>query len=873
VAEDALLTEHEGFREKTAEEEQLGGLLGQAASAAFGAGRSASFGFSDLALAEGAYLLNGESARQDMLRGLNVAKEVNPYATMGGEAAGLFIGGGKGIQAAGEAAESLAIQGLGKGLGGTVGSMALRGGVEGALMGVGSTVSEATLGDTDVTAEKLFAHVGKDALIGGAAGAGLGLLAYGGRRAFEGASGLLSRKPGPTASSTLDEIAGVEGGGKALQAEAKGLQGSIDDIRVAGATSEQATRLAGEAKELASARIAGGGMGSNSVDDAAAAYIAKRAGGNAEMHEALTKAYVDRAKGLATHEEGIEQAALKMADKGTRVMRNLEDTANEVQFTYKSQQMAKLVDASKLSTQLDVSAKMLQDVGGVLGELEATATKGGAEVAVNRIRKAYGDITRKMVSLGDDASLAARESASRDIFIAMDDLKKTVGKSAGFGKSRFGQPEATGAFQELYERLRVGLEDSTTWGRAGEAQARWNQTFNAVKARRDEFGKRFAVSIDEIAGVPRAELDPQKLKGFLRSLESEADSKISKETVESVIAGTRDRASAIREFGDLSPKQLAALEQGTKHLDEFEATFLEAQKEARVANKIRSLQLEEKEKALGGIIGLGADLVSRPLTSIERFAQIRATTQKVEGGIKSGFDKFFGGKGAEVVKSTARPRETVVKELDALQQTAANPMTIQDRVQKMVGDLAQHAPKTAASMGTVAMRAITYLAAEAPRPSVSVGLDPTKAKTRYSDQQLAEYEEKRRAVENPATVIEEMRRGRLNRTGIRTIEAVYPRLFVQMQDMAREHIADLAQRGLLDRMPMQQQAAIATLLKVPPNETWKPDFMTLMAGAKAMPAQQQGPAAGPAPVAKRPIKFEPSLYQTQAQLTESGGNG
>lgn len=875
------------------DEQQMGGLLGQGATFALGLGRTASLGLSDLFLAEGANLAGGESARKDMLHGLNVAKQVNPYTNMAGEAAGLFVGGGKAITAAGEAAEGAIAARLGEGLGGSVASMAGRGAVEGGIMGASASMSEDVLGDHDVNAEKLFAHAAKDALLGGAIGAPLGALGYGAKRAFSGLLGsseeaavgsgeALARSKGPTSARVLDEVAGVEGAGQALKGEAKALQASIAEVRTAGATSEQATRLVDEVGDIAKARVAGGQGVASRVDDAAERFIQQRAAGNPEMADALRKVYVDRAAGLRTYEAGIEGSALKMADSGTRVMRNLEDIANEVQFTYKPQQMARLVDASKLAEQADHVAAVLQDVDQTLGMLEGTFTKGGAEVGTAKIRAAYKDALQKVMALGDDATLAARESASRDLFLVEDQLKREIGRRAGFGRTTFkgalgeGQQE----FQDLYHRIQAGLEDANIWGGAGHAQARWNGSFSSMKPRRDEFGRRFAVAIDQEAGIIRPELDPSKLKSFLRSLDSEADSKVARETIEQVISGQRDRAAAIREFGDLSERQAAKLAEGLKDVDAFEEAYIAAQKEARVANKIRSMQLEERDKALGGIIGLGADVLQRPLTTMERLAQVKMTTAKVSKGVEDGLNRFFSGdkgtalvekltpKAAEAPAVANATKEAVTKDIEVVREMAAKPEAISVRIKRMVGDLSQHAPKTAAGVNMVAMRAMTYLAAEAPTPSVGVTLGSSIGKPRYSDQQVAEWQTKRDAVMNPAGVVDQLRAGRLNREGIRTVEAVYPKLFAEMQSMARQHIEDLAAKGLLDKMPMERQAAIATLLKVPPNGTWQPDFMLLMQGAKAMPAQQQGPAAGPAQVAKRPIKMNTALYETEAQQIE-----
>ena len=130
--------------------QQFGGLLGQSAAAIFGAGRTATLGMSDALLVEGANILGGHEARAEMLHGLNVAEEENPYSSMGGEAAGLFVGGGGGVTQIGSAVEAGGARVLGKGLAGGIGSFALRGAAEGAILGTQHTITEATLGDVDL---------------------------------------------------------------------------------------------------------------------------------------------------------------------------------------------------------------------------------------------------------------------------------------------------------------------------------------------------------------------------------------------------------------------------------------------------------------------------------------------------------------------------------------------------------------------------------------------------------------------------------------------------------------------------------------------------------------------------------------------------
>ena len=193
---------------------------------------------------------------------------------------------------------------------------------------------------------------------------------------------------------------------------------------------------------------------------------------------------------------------------------------------------------------------------------------------------------------------------------------------------------------------------------------------------------------------------------------------------------------------------------------------------------------------------------------------------------------------------------------------------------------ADAAPKIAEEVKNTARRAVYYLNKEAPPASVRVGLlGVHNTEPRYSDQQVSEWESKRKAALGaangttaPEALIGDMKKGRLNREAIKTIEFVSPKLFAQIQDMAQQELFRLEQQGKLDSMPQQHKAAIASLLKVAPDGTWTPDFMAMLKQAKAATAAPAPPPApgGPAPLAKRPIEINPAIFATESAAIEAG---
>lgn len=155
-----------------------GGLAGAALGVAARADRS---GFKD-------------PGRQLAVEELNRLKQEQPIAHGAGELAGAILSPLGKVQGA-----------IAEGLGATtavgrVGANALAGGAVGSLVGAGNTLSDAALGNHDLTAEQLFAGVGLGAMVGGAVG-GLG-------SSLEEAVGALAPKAGKAlAGSDLGEWA------------------------------------------------------------------------------------------------------------------------------------------------------------------------------------------------------------------------------------------------------------------------------------------------------------------------------------------------------------------------------------------------------------------------------------------------------------------------------------------------------------------------------------------------------------------------------------------------------------------------------------------------------------------------------------------
>jgi hypothetical protein len=856
--------------------------LGQGITGVLGAGRALTGGATDFALSEGFGLIGGEGARKDSLKAFQQAKEANPYSDLAGELGGLYLGGG-GITAAGEAAEAAAVEKAGASFAGKAFAGGIRGGTEAAMLGKQHSITEDQLGDHAINGEKMFQTMGKEALLGfgvgtaiGAAGHGLGLVF--GKGAPDAAQRGLEHGvegSGSVTKAGLDELAGAKGAGAEVR---KGLQASeetIDALRRTGLTGEQAAEMADQVAQAAHQgppksfleKLVGG------VDWMSEQYA--KIGGSPERAAILKHGYDLQAGLREGTEDVLRTKSSNIAKKLTSVFRDLEDTANELQFAEKPAMMRKLIDPSLTNSARDSAARMFQEVKATVDELGTLASKGGSEGALKKVANGMKDLEKVFAKEGAEAG---------EFFIATDKLKRLVGKFAKH-EIQYGKTEAEQAFTDVYQSLRRGLEDEASFGLGGRAQKELNASFAETFGRRNHALQTVGQTIDRSdLGVKLAGGDFGKIQGMMRSLTGDAtDAELEGvKSIEAFIDGTRRRVGIVEKYADLTAEQAAKITQGKAALEEFAQDFSKAREEIAAANRLRSVQLLEREgRSVGGLVGMIGDVITKPLSTMERLAEVRSSVVRMDKTIDAGMKKAMQFRGGAASKAENVARATAEKEILAARELGNNPTAMADRAHSMAAPLLRTAPKIAQEVAATAMRAMTFLAKEAPVPLASRAVFGTETKKpRFSDQQLAAWRTKREAALGtidgktaPEVIARDLEKGRLNRDAIRTIEFVSPKLFAQIQVSAQKQIEQMAADGRLDKLTMAQQGAIASLLKVPPGEIWKPDFMLMMQSAQSYTqfAEQNRASASPTfgGVSKRTVQMNTDIYSTGAQNIES----
>lgn len=227
---------------------EYGGAGGTFAAGIAGAARGASVGMSDPIAIAAADAFGGAPAAAKMRARLNAYKEVSPVASTVGEVVGIVapallgdeagLAGAvgapmKGIGALGEGVASL-VPKMGESLLARAGEAAVKRGasdaLQAAIMAGGQEISEASLGDTQLTGEKLLAAMGHGAVLGGLMGGAIG----GAGEVAGDAMQFLRAKASPIlakqAATQMTKAVGVDAGSKLEKEIERRFKGGVEEL-------------------------------------------------------------------------------------------------------------------------------------------------------------------------------------------------------------------------------------------------------------------------------------------------------------------------------------------------------------------------------------------------------------------------------------------------------------------------------------------------------------------------------------------------------------------------------------------------------------------------------------------------------------------
>lgn len=543
----------------------------------------------------------------------------------------------------------------------------------------------------------------------------------------------------------------------------------------------------------------------------------------------------------------------------------------------KADQMAKLVPADNIGPARKAALDIWADATNVIAELESQAAKGGQEGSVKRLGKWLKDFASETVN-----ERKAQWKDPADIFNRIDSFKRNVGKEAAFGTSPFGRTEAAHQFESLYERIRLGLEDESTWGAAGKAQKEINAATTDMLGTSRKFEASYTTRYGDKAGVPMYVADPAKVSSFVNNLTSASNDLNLKMFADRIDARTAYLDALERNY-DFAPNVKAAIATERKALATMGETIGKTGNEVAHINQLKSILAEEGGHAgfgkwagkaagglvggaigavgghgigaivghgighgLGGIVGAAIDSVTKPGLSLARLAELEATKTKTIAKLTDGL---------ESVKAALRGRkrpgltpsldaDTYEKRRAAVVGAASKPDDLHAHLTGSAAPIGQHAPDTARAFQGAGLRTIQYLMTALPKPAPrpdsltpQVDLETWNA----SDQQKSQFDRKFDAAMAPEHMLQHVADGTITAQHVEAWQQTRPAMLDHSRKLVKAEMASLKKP-----VKFEMQAPLKTFLGMPQTDPFS--YKLSQAAYTLPPAHAKG--------IKRPLKLE-----------------
>lgn len=817
----------QGYRELTPEvqaelvrHEKYGGVLGGVGATLAGGARGATMGISDAVLT-GTGLVEPQT--------LSDLKAEHPELSTAAELGGMFLPVAapvKATTALGGAVEKAASSLLGGKLAAKLAGAAARGATEAELFNIGHNLSEASLGDEKVTAERLLAHSG-DAL---AIGAGLGF--------------------------------GLSAGGMAVKAAAQKTADALNGL----------SSFVAEKFPTANSEVL------NNY----AEKTASRVGMQPEEVKALfEKAGTKEGAELRANLKTAEFVSPEERDQINRAFKEHLENAREAVSESKAKafdefrprEVENLVGELHPERASEAAYKLSDDMANAAKAMRANPDKYSAKGLISKLEDIEAGYTKRLLAIEEPAEL----------FKLINETKQTLDKQVmKWGKAI--SPEngdTVDAITQLRSALRDNLEDEAIWGAAAARQSAFNEAASRLStAEQNLFGKgnkpgEFGKVVIGRGGRPKVVVSSKKVNTFLSqtaAARSETTEQALREYIDAAKAFTAQvEQSAGRAGADYSSEGARSLlDKATKIADEAEKKLALESKVRQAArlddigyNMFPGTATAAMGAVMGGIpgaaaVGLGAKAVggavSDALAASTNPIAAAKTLSRIEGfalGTAKRMAKAIDGmtKLAESAGEKAADRGALGAVLkvaphndDAVTRFERAKAQVRDIQSSGVGRLTayhagtagleDHAPVTQRAVVDLQMRIGAFLQSKLPvDPFASSTINPKSSTWRPSDAEMARYQRYHSAATNPLGAIQAAVEGRVSAEGIEAVKTLYPGLY---DDVRNQLFQRVAMKG--KEIPRQSAIALSLMFDVPLTPMMRPE---VRAALRAMPQPEK----------------------------------
>jgi len=838
----------QGFTEPTPQQvaqeklgQKYGGLEAKAGAAVTGALRGATLGISDVALSA----LGAEEATKayeqlepGIALGAELAGTVAPVLLTAGTAApeaGVGIAARVAARApaalaarAGEAAVArlglAAAEGATQTIGRTAARYAAQAGVESALQGIGRETGRLAL-DNELSGEKIgqIAAAGlTSGLTGVGIGAGLGALGGIANRAYTAIPrSLQGTEFEPKISAALLKLRGKMAGKTGSDLEAV-VQLAQPEMRA----------IALDADNVI-ARVVEG--------EQAAGPLERRIAQAGSLQDDLDKKFL----GQQITSQAIKDGHLKIE----MVRGNVAD------------------DAERLLAQRDfANTEILQ----ALEEVKQARAAGALEYGQTGLKELEYELT-KAAEAADNALAVGGRQGAEDLYGALDvQAKRAIGRAT----ARFEKLKAPTAadnrlmaevLEPMYERVRKGLEDEAIWGGVANLQREMNapmtKAIRANPALMSEWYQSTPFGEDptnpwRTGRVANAQKIVTNLQAATNPGTNFAD-QVLREQISKEVAW-QDAALRLGNFENMGAlkEEFAAQAVRNKRIIEHIDKGTKAVLAKRLLDDIGGSSDSLMAMAAGAAIAGGSPVAALMALLLKPRVVLRGA--EMLDNIASGQTSRIGSAVARATRAVSDGAVTIAKRAPTVGQAAiryedrakrvrelsSQSEAVRQRLQQETSWMADKAPRAQQAAINTALRQLDYLNQALPKGTAAP--TPFAAPLPPTRQQVQGWMAKLRAVENPASILDDIAEGKLTVEAVDAVRTVYPETFRDIQAQMVDRLAKLQAKGKAPAYA--QRIQLGLLLGIPSDPTMTPEVMQAVQGSyAAQPNATREGAAGPAP--------------------------
>lgn len=781
-----------------------------------GLGEAAGIGGSLLATA------GGSGAAEAGLEGANVARTAFGVADLANPVAAVSKLGARVSEAATPATQAAAslianpeTSSLANRIISQASASALGSAVEGSAYGLGQSISENALGDPDLNGEKVLSNIGYSGLFGGALG------------------GILK--------------AGEIGLPASIDAARNGMSDLYD--KIAGTKTKPGMFGSGFAK--ASSFVSG------------------------KPEDTIIDALQNRAMSLKTPEEQIGLTN----DFTDGLQKQYSTLQGALKTTFKDirpeEINTSLADANPFAAK-DQYYNTGQKVDSVIKEMEAHPA-----LYPGRIPAQLRQVTDEFSNSISDSSTPS------DIYHAINDLKQNIDKKIKFGSIPSGDElQAQSALKSLRSDIKTSLENSDVWGQAGSRQAAFNDAFNDYQTNLKEFQKRFMYKTTNRSGAVEFRMDPSKVKGFLTQ-SGDTRGILKNDVLNNYLSTSSNLTDQIQQTYQNAPGRMFDQDSVRSIIGKNQNLTGEVVRQGEFNRTMNSLgagahnaPLAEGaamgaafiHPALGAAIE-GASLLKAPGLAIQRLAKIERLATQMTNSIATTAKAIFKGGAlaaepfAGYLGSKLTPEQKRSKSNDMftdINRLGGDPQHLVDQLQHNTQDMHGIAPNTTGAVQQAATRATQFLQSKIPQQP---NPKPLSSPTEPSQADLAKFQRYYQVVENPTSVLKDVKNNTITPEAMEALSTVYPKMYQEMQKQVMNQMTSYMGKKNKDLLPHSTKLSLSLFMGQDLIDTLaQPSIAANMAAMAApSPAQQQN--AGNQQKVRTSQKGLSSLTKGTAALT------